>query len=649
MKKLILIVMLGFMLAASTWAQFYPSADTGEGEASYTFVDHYDFRGGLNTSMAPHQIQDNQASYCVNAVLDSDSVLTKRPGYTHFNTSALGSDRQPIWGLHRFYMRDGTRRTLAACDGKLWVWSDASNSFDELKSGLTTSREHQWHFVTYMDRVFCCNGEDPVQVYDYDTNKSPSDLIYACGLAAPGSACSGAEVNPGAGSISDGSYLYKTTFYDNDTGTESNASDPSSTVSVSSGPSDILVSSIPTPLAAVNTARGTSLYRKVYRTEHDGGTYYPVTTIENSTWTSFTDTTPDSELTGSPPPITNDIPPTFTDLCVHKGQLLGAGDPDNPGRVYFSSLIGSEGPEAWDPLTNVELDDGTGGIVRRVITMGEDVFVFADTALYSFIGGAWSAAYLPTIRKVRSTNGTVAAGSVVNCNGVLLYLSRIGEHLAVVLFDGQIPTTLSDNIVDEFDDIIEGQLQYATASYSDRRYRLAVQKSGSYDCNNWVYEYNVPNKSWWPLSGLYVNCWSLWDGSQDEGELMFGAGHDGYICAYGDVGKDYLHTGPVEIPFTYRTKYYTDGHPQLFKQLRYVYLDFSKGPEDELGFKMIMDYDRDEIEMDIDLSAYVQSQWGSCQWGHFQWGQRGPLQHKIVVMPKKAKSRYYALEFKDPV
>lgn len=632
-----------------------------EGSSVYRLADFYDFTGGLNVSKAAHLIADNETPYSINTVLYDNHVLTKRPGYEYLNDTPI-SGNNPVWGIYRFYKRDGTKKTLAACNGNMWVYNTSTGGFDSLGSGLTTAADNQWRFVTYQDRVFCCNGTDSVYIYEYNTDKSPVNLWYTAGLAAPDSVCTGAEVTTQAGSILAGDYLYRTTFYDSTSGTESNGSSSSATVTVevATGPSDILVESIPTPVAATNTARGVTQYRKIYRTEDAGGTYYLVGTLEDSTTTSFTDTTADADLPATSIPTTNGIPPEFSDICVFKGQLIGIGDSDNPDRVNFSSLLGTEGPEAWNPLAYVTIDSGTGGTLQRVIPMGDELIVFGDTLMYRLVGGAWTATKLPTVRFIRSSHGTVAPWSVVNCNGVLIYWTRIGETLAVYLFDGNLLHRLSEKIEPDFDNAVAAKVQYATAAYTDGKYRLAYcdTREGT-TTNNRVIEYDVPTDSWWPLNNLFVNCWSFWDGAGDTGELCFGSARGGYVCDYGNVAQD---PDAVDVYMKYRSKNYDINMPQVHKRFRLIYLDLAKGPKNELGMKFVLDYGKELINQVVDISSFIGAEWaeydpntkwpddkeGTIVGDGFYWAQSGDLQHKIIGLPKRAVSRYFAIQWENP-
>lgn len=616
------------ILLASILLTFCANIFGQTGSPDYAFTNYYDFTGGLNVSKAPHLIADNETPYSVNAVLDNSYLLTKRPGYSILNNQLISEF--PIFGIHRYYKNDGTKKLIVASNSNLLVY-DEHGQFNSIQPGLRTAADNQWRFVTYTDRLFGFNGYDDARVYDgtYD---------YTCGITAPASACTATQVD--SGSMSAGTYLYKYTYYDTNTGTESNPSPVASVTIVAS--KKVELTNI---LNSGTTDRSISLKKKIYRTEMDGGTYYYLAT-NGATDTDYTDNTTDADLSSTLMPTTNDKPLKMKDVVVYKGQLIGCGNPDFPSRVYFSSLLGTQGPECWDPLAYVDVDSNDGTIIQRIMPLGDDVIVFKEKAMYRLVGGAWTSTDLPIVRPIASSTGTCAPWSVVDCNGVLVYLSRIADKPTFYMFDGHLQHRIGPKIEDEMTNMVAGKVKYATGSYYDKKYRLAYQdtRSGGYNCNNRVLEFDIPTQSWWPLDGLWINCWSYWGAGNDTGELYYGDARLGFVCQYGIVARD---PGLTEIPLVYRTKSFVGGHPQIHKRYRELYIDFAKGFKNSLLLRFIFDYGKDSLEKIIDLTEYVGGDWDIDNWDEFYWAEKGPLQHKIVALDKRAVSRYVAVEIED--
>jgi len=632
-----------------------------EGSPIYKLQDHYDFTGGLNTSLSAHQIDENESPFCENSVLNDSYVLTVRPGYRHQHKFPIGGFDLPVFGLHRFYkyatIDDVEREILVACGGALWRYDEGARAYIKIKDGLTTTVDHPWHFTTYTNRVFCYNGYDPIYVWD-------GENCYECGIDPPETTMSAAD-SASSGDVSPGTYRYKYTFYDPGTAAES-------------GPSGYVEHTIADPKTAIDlsgisysdapTDRGVNMKAKIFRTEASGGTYYYVTTLESGVAT-YTDITSDAELSYEVITKSNNKPPPFTDMCVYKGQLIGIGDPDNPSQARFSGLITNKGPENWPPLALVNVDSNDGSKLERVMVLGDNLIVWKTTKMFRFVGGAWTETVLPAIRPVRSSLGTPAPWSLVNANGVAIYMSRMGSDLGVFMYDNNLVKLVSQKITPEFDNIPPSAVKSACASYSDGKYRISVRDTrerGIY--NNKVYEYDVASDSWWPLTRLYVNCWSNWIGDRDRGELYFGASDGAYVNRYGSVARD---PGFATIPFLYRTKNYSSESPQTHKRLRYVYLDFSKGWNDSLTMVLIIDYGKEEYRQKVDLSDLISAEWAefdpSTEWADdaikdpvtgdimryetvregFYWAAKGELQHRVLSLHKGAVSRYFALQWEE--
>ena len=60
-----------------------------------------DFKGGLNTYQSPVAIGDNESPFLKNVLLDKTGSITKRPGYTQLNTTAVGSGSTDVQAVYR--------------------------------------------------------------------------------------------------------------------------------------------------------------------------------------------------------------------------------------------------------------------------------------------------------------------------------------------------------------------------------------------------------------------------------------------------------------------------------------------------------------------------------------------------------------------
>jgi hypothetical protein len=123
------------------------------------------------------------------------------------------------------------------------------------------------------------------------------------------------EVDSGSGGVA-GTVSYRVVFVDSDGG-ESEAGATRSVTIVSSGPTDVALTSIPTGNSSV-------VSRKIYRTESGGSDYKLLTTLSDNTTTSYTDDSDDSSLGAAMTASATSsslqrIPREFHRSVVHKG------------------------------------------------------------------------------------------------------------------------------------------------------------------------------------------------------------------------------------------------------------------------------------------------------------------------------------------
>jgi len=229
------------------------------------------------------------------------------------------------------------------------------------------------------------------------------------------------------GDLAAGDYVYSYTFYDEDTGAES---DPS-------------ISSIATTAAANDSATLTSISvssdsrvtkRRVYRTLVDGGTQYLAGNVNDNTATTFFDTKIDADLSTQ---ITTDqgVPPTGDVVVAHLNRLFLAGSVDYPNRVWFSR---SERPDNW-PSTYY-LDVGTSDDSIQNIIGFEGKLYFIQTAGIAGMYGSDSNTF--AWHQTRSHVGTVARWSVATGPDGIYFLA----HDGVYRFDGLKSVRISEAI-----------------------------------------------------------------------------------------------------------------------------------------------------------------------------------------------------------
>ena len=198
---------------------------------------------------------------------------------------------------------------------------------------------------------------------------------YGSQFASP---TTGMNATPGAGTaLSIGTYQYAVTFL-----SQAGETPPSPLLAVTttSGNSNVALSSIPPGPATTlqpGTATNTVLGRNIYRTLVGGSTLFLLTTLQNNTTTSYSDSTPDASLAGKPqPPTVNTSgvmfwPPCERDFAEYSNlfdsttALAAGGNLGVQGAIGVGSgLTGTVAPSFTLSLSSAELPQDATSVMR---------------------------------------------------------------------------------------------------------------------------------------------------------------------------------------------------------------------------------------------------------------------------------------------
>ena len=263
MKKLTPIVILLLFLAGPLLAQDLPQDQTW-------IID--DWSGGLNLKLSDHSLLKNQATIAENVRFETKlRSLSKRNQVFSYGSADTG---EAITGMHRLYLKDGTKVLLVTHGDELEVGTDDTGTFTSLLT-LTTG-DYQWQWLTWHDVAIGCDGyNQPVK-----TNGTVATYLGSCGAADAGN-------NAGP----NGTYTYKVSYYT--TNYEVIFDQVSNSVTVSDN--DISLTMIP---IAPDTYGGEDVTgRKIYRNKTGGSTWYLLSngTIANNIDTTLTDSDADTD------------------------------------------------------------------------------------------------------------------------------------------------------------------------------------------------------------------------------------------------------------------------------------------------------------------------------------------------------------------
>jgi len=178
-----------------------------------------------------------------------------------------------------------------------------------------------------------------------------------------------AAVKEAGSDMTAGHWYYRITFINED-GFEGNPS--TQVVEVTAGLcKDVLVSNIPE-----GSLEEAITHKRIYRTQNGGpveGPYYLLDEIDNE-GTTYTDTTPDSQLYPNTPPVDHDLPvQTCYIICRNGTRWILTGDVTHPLRIYYSKP--SPYAEAWPLEYYIDMPD----VVRAVCPLGNYTLILTST------------------------------------------------------------------------------------------------------------------------------------------------------------------------------------------------------------------------------------------------------------------------------
>lgn len=320
------------------------------------------FNGGLQTKVAPHLIEPNEATECANVDLTKGSLYPLK-GLTTEST---------LTGIYAFHE-----------DGNVVVNSDPT----DIRSYARFGSRLYWSNSTY-------------SAYGLMRYDGTSAGVEAAAPVTPDGTV-GLATTGTNGSLN-GSYVYTYTYVDTD-GIES-APAGYVNVSVTNQNVDITITGETNTPADID-------FRRFYRT---GGSNPTFNLVGESTGLTYSDTTRDIDvsrielatLSNFPPPVDLD------NLVENNGTMWGSvGD-----KLYFS-INGH--PEYWNPLDYVVLNDNITGIGK----FADIIVVLTRADAYTVTGYNRDTI---TLNKLPYREGCVNHRSIANVGDYLVWVSKNG-------------------------------------------------------------------------------------------------------------------------------------------------------------------------------------------------------------------------------
>lgn len=523
-----------------------------------------DFSGGLNLKLSDLALPKKQATVAENVRFDKElKALSKRDQIYSYGSA---DSSNAITGMHRLYLKDGTKKLLVSHSNEIEVGNDDTGAFTSLITLGSSNRRFQWE--TWHDLGIGTDG------YNQPVKTDGSDLTYL-------GTCYAEDAGEGAGP--NGTYTYKITFYTSSYEVNFNVASNSVTVT----DNDIDLSMIP---IAPDTFGGEDVVgRKVYRIKNGGSTYYLLSngTIADNTTTTLTDSDADGEVSATVYPASPDAtytPPKGRLILVHKNRLWIANDPSYPSRIYYSE-DGSHDvfvtgnyfdirPNDGDEITFIKnllgiLTVSKNNTIQKIYTDGDDPdadWIISDP--FSFTGNQ-------------------AIYSAVNSPLGIIYLTYDG----IYKFNGQYSTLISDAVTPVINDISESNYDNCWGEFHKNKYYLTYTSEESGESNNnRILVLDILSNAY-SIDIFSVNAFCTFNSGTDWDILYSGSSSTGAVYAHSEAVHEILHRKHSDFTGT-------------FDDMRYIPTTYGEGYANSPVLELSWDITIDDASGTIDSHSY---------------------------------------------
>lgn len=621
MKKLLLLFLSLLLLTSPCFAQEV---------AKNKVVVLDDFSGGLATKPSTYSLPRNQGDICENIRLGEEGKsLSKRTKILLYGTA---DTTESITGLHRLYLKNGTKVLLATHGDEIETGSDTTGVFTTILN-LTTGN-YRWQWTTWNNIAIGTDGYN--QPVKYDGSSISATYLGTC-LATN----SGAGTGPAAGT-----YSYKVSFY---TTTYEVLFNVASNSIVTDG-TDMALSMI--PIGPTTYGGETVTGRKIYRLETGVWKLLSNGTIANNTAVTLTDS--DTTASGAAYPTVNGTtvfaatPPKGKLCLVHYNRLFLGNDPDSPSRLYFSTDLNPDYFLPTDYYLDIRPNDGDQITFIKtflgLLTVGKE-----NTIQKVYTDGA-SPSNDWTISNVFSNIGSKAMYSAQETPIGIIYLGGGGLYK----FNGQYSILISDIITPEIKDILESNRPNCWAQYHKNTYYFAYpSKKTGISTNNRILLYDLISSTF-TIDINNANCFVTFNSGSDWDVLYYGSSVDGKIYNYTFQAYELVHNKHSDFSGTFTDARYIptsvggDANDPVIEIARTATIDALVGTIDAL----IGTIDRDKL---VGFYTSDTLNLGATKYDKAYWNERFKCSSDDITLAVRSaatsalvSSATYSSEFTDP-
>jgi hypothetical protein len=403
------------------------------------------------------------------------------------------------------------------------------------------------------DRLYLCNGTDPLTYYDGDT------ITTFTAISKPTSP----TCTRSGGSTGSFTYSYKITAV-----TAVGETDPTAAATATADfePDDMDATHYMTVAWTASTsATGYNIYGRT------DGYWRFLKYVEGQTTASWVDdgTTSESEVF-TPPTANSTSGPIGKYITLYKESLFILGDPLNPSRLYYSGggdKINDFSVSNGGGFIDVSKNDGQMG--TGLIVFKNSLLCFKEDSIYQF---EFTTSGLPQITQVNAAVGCIAPRSIVAVENDIFFASRRGVFTigneSGFAFDVLRTNELSARVRSIFQSIEESYLEKISAVYATKsNVNLVIfsytPTGGTYNSEALVYDRE--RLAWYKWTNIRANCWVNYIDSTGTIKVIYGDDYSGY-CKEILTGTDDFGSS-ISGTFTLRAEEFNQGL-DLYKKIK---------------------------------------------------------------------------------
>ena len=466
---------------------------------------------GLNLLVSNTQVKANELTEAIDVQLVEDGKISfPRDGQAYYGI-AINSR---IRGLFPFAKSDGTKKLVVASSGSLYTYTTTTAV---AITGFSYTPSLDTNAVMAYDRLYVCNGTDPLTYYD------GSSCVSFSAVAVPGTP----SVVRTSGSTGTFVHSYKITAVTR-VG-ETTPSVASSAVCSLSTLNSTAYTTVAFTASASSDAIGYNIYKE------NGGVYYFLKYLDGNTSVSYLDQGVDTLSTFFTAPEGNTTNgPVGKYIALYKNTLLIAGDPANPSRIYYSGggdKIHDFSSSGGGGFFDVAKNDGQK--VTGMIVFKDALLIFKEDSTYRFT-------FTSTIFQLDQINplvGCIAPRSIVGVENDVFFLSRrgiftIGNEQGFafdVLRTNEISAKVRP-VVQTIDTAYMDKVSAIYATVANKNLVIFSYTPSGSTTNSKALVYDRERLGWYKWTNINANCFTSYIDSSGVNHIIYGADNSGYVC-----------------------------------------------------------------------------------------------------------------------